>query len=245
MRALALILALVATPAAAADMPLKARPAPAFQEAYSWSGVYLDGYFQYGANVSNGTTTVGTGLGSVSIDLGSIPHGPGVGGGVDFLYQLSGSPLVIGARAQVGWMNLQSTGAVTMPVGSLSLSNATNYNGDFNGILGYAYDRLLLYITGGLAFGGEHPNLSAAGICLTSPTNSCAQAISDTAVGADIGVGLKYALSDHIGIFIEGNYSDIGSKALTIGGGTTGMPLTTSSIHSRVITQQGGLFFKF
>jgi outer membrane immunogenic protein len=36
--------ALIATPAMAADMPLKARPAPIIVPFYSWTGFYVGGH---------------------------------------------------------------------------------------------------------------------------------------------------------------------------------------------------------
>jgi len=223
-------LCLVLPPAAdAADLITKA-PIRAADQVYSWSGFYIEGYGEYAANITNSTVAM---PGVLSIDLSNVQKGPGFGGGLDLLYQGGGSSWVLGIRGQIGYDNLTGTGALNAGgVQVLSISQATNYKGNFNAILGYTLGdpRLLVYATGGLAFGGAKPNLSVG--TLTA-------AASDTSVGWDVGVGLDYALGTNWVIGIEGGYTQLGTKSLTLG------TLITSSTPLNFVSQNIHLMYKF
>lgn len=199
----------------AADLSLSKAPVYKAPPAstWNWSGVYIEGFADYGGNFGNAFATSG----AASVDLAQIPHGPGIGGALEALYQATGSSWVLGVRAEIGYTNFSATGNMTAGgVDILSLTNATNYLGAFNAELGYTLEpNLLAYLTGGLAFGGAKPNLAAAGICLGG--GGCAQAASDTSVGFDVGAGLRYAIPQTpISIFIEGDYSQLGDKSLSV-----------------------------
>jgi outer membrane immunogenic protein len=217
--------------AAAADLRVTKAPV-AVAAGYSWGGLYLSGFGDYGINFTNMATQAGP----VTIDLASAPHGFGVGGGVAFLYQAPASPWVLGVRGDIGWLNMQGSGAVSMlTLSGLSVSNATNYLGDANVVVGYTLDpRLLAYLTGGLAFGGAKPNLQFG---------TLAAAASDTSVGFDIGGGLAYAITSSTSIFIEGDYYQLGGKALSIAG-PNGVPLVTSTANYNIAVQKVGLNFR-
>lgn len=230
MKYLAILAALAVTPAAAADLPVKATPAYA-AAAYSWSGIYLSGYADYGINFGN--TSFSNGI--LSDSLAAAPHGPGIGGELAALYQLPSSPWVLGVTASIGYANMQGSinAIVTGVPGSVAFSNATNYLGAANAVLGLTLSqdqKLLGYVTGGLGFGGAKPNLTAIGT---------SQGISDTAVGWDVGLGLKYALTSNINLFIEGDYFDLGHKSFTVGGAVT------STTPYNIFEQKIGLGFKF
>lgn len=213
---------------------------------YSWSGLYLTGYGTYGINITNMATqsTVNSGGGGattpISIDLASDPHGPGFGGALSALYQLPNSPWVIGARAELGWANLQGSGAAVSG-NVLSVSNATNYLGSINGILGYALgadQKLLAYLTGGLAGVGAKPNLQVG---------SLSQGLSDTSFGWDFGGGLAYAVTPNFDVFIEGDYFDAPGKSLALPGIGSRSPaiVTTSSAQYKIVEQKVGISIKF
>jgi outer membrane immunogenic protein len=241
---IAAALALLAGVAHAADL----RTAPVYTKAplapvaYNWSGIYLVGHADYAAEFSGATTTVGT---IATIDLNQIPHGWGAGGGLEGLIDTGGT-FVFGARADIGWLNLKSTGTFASGPTSISLSTASNYLGNFDAVLGMPLGserRLMVGLVGGIAFGGRNPNLTAAGLCLASPTTSCSQAINDTSIGYNIGGFAEYAIKDTpVTLFMEANYSHLGDKALTIGGGAS--PLITSTARFDFIEQMFGVKWK-
>jgi len=216
--------------AQAADLPVKAVPVPV---AYSttWQGFYVDGYFQDGGNITHADSTVGT----ASFDLASIPHGPGIGGSIGWNYELSKS-LVIGARADISWLNMSDSGQIAN--GALNFSNATNYLGNLDVLVGLPLSvdrRLLAYGVGGFAFGGAKPNLQVG---------TLQQAASDTSTGWNLGAGLRYKLDDHLQVWIEGDYYQLGDKSLSLVD-STGAVIATSTAKYHIITQKLGLGWQF
>jgi opacity protein-like surface antigen len=240
-KSIVLALVILATPVAmpanavAADVaPRLVAKAPAYTDVYSWTGIYLSGYADYGANF--GTNQIGLASFSTS------PHGPGLGGMLSLLYQLPSSPWVVGLRGDLGWANMQ--GSAASPVvsvnglGALSVSSATNYLGSINGILGYtptADQKLLAYLTGGFGFGGAKTS---------AQFNLNAQGVSDTSVGYDIGAGLSYALTANLALFLEGDYFQLGGKSVTLTDPATGLPVATSNAAYDIFTQKAGISFK-
>lgn len=218
-------------PAAAADLAVKARPQPAPVELFTWSGIYVDGFGLYGADFTNAFTS-GSGI---ATDLSSIPHGPGFGGDLMALSQFN--QFVLGARVSAAYANLSASATDTAT--GLSISNATNYLGDVNAIIGVPLSpdgRLLGYLTGGLAFGGAKPVLSALG------TSS---AISDTSFGWDIGAGLRYAITPNWSVGIEGEFFKLGDRSVTLSDPATGVPVLTSTAKYDIFVQKVVIGYKF
>ena len=52
----------IATPVMAADMPVKARPAPPVAALYTWNGFYIGGHFGYGWSDIDWVDTGGSNL---------------------------------------------------------------------------------------------------------------------------------------------------------------------------------------
>lgn len=204
----------------------------------SWQGLYLDGYFQYGANITK-TPIYDGGSGAFIADLSTTPHGPGIGGALGYLFDTG--TFVFGPRVDISYLNTSGSGQVG---NVLSVSNATNYLGNVDLILGLpitADRRLLAYLDGGFAFGGAKPNLNFGTI---------SAAANDTSTGWNIGGGLRYQLPKSAfplpsGVFIEGNYYQLGDKQLTGTDPLTGAAIITSSNHYHFLTQKFGLTWNF
>lgn len=235
--ALAALAGVVGTvPAIAADLPAKAYATPtAAPASIGWTGLYLQGYGLYGANLSHADLTVeDTSFG----DLASNPHGPGIGGAVGYNWQLSNG-IVFGPRLELAYANLQGGGTLAQ---SLKFSNATNYLGSANLVLGIPLSpdgRLLGYLTGGFAWGGAKPNLNNVGLAATQ----IQAAASETSTGWDIGGGLAYTLDKNWSVFIEGDYYKLGDKSLTAT--IDGVPVATSTARYDIIVQKFGIGYRF
>jgi len=122
------------SPASAADAPIKGpyyKAAPAF----SWTGFYIGGHVGYGW----GDADV-TGAG-VTFDI------DGVFGGAQLGYNWQMSPnWVFGIETDLSASDIGAAGFTVDWFGTTRLR------------LGYAWDRMLLYVTGGIAYGSTDAN---------------------------------------------------------------------------------------
>lgn len=226
---LVMIALTAAFPARAADLQLKAPPSGPYGVA-SWAGLYLSAYGLYGANLTNTTITVDTS----TADLASAPHGPGVGGSVGYYFQPTPNGVVFGPRVDLAYANMQGGGNLA---GALSVSNATNYLGDVDFIVGLPLSpdgRFLGYIGGGFAFGGAKPNLTVVNL---------QQAASDTSTGWNAVAGLAYQIAPNWQLFMEGNYYQLGDRSLSVMDGNT--LLATSNTKYHIFEQKFGASFRF
>ena len=138
--ALALCAALVAGvgSASAADLPRKApMAAPVVAQVYNWTGLYVGVHGGYG-------------WGDVS---GLDVDGWFLGGQVGFNWQAPGSPIVFGIEVDSAWANIEGSEVGIIPgFAAVGVASEIQYQGSLRGRVGYAFDRALLYVTGGLAW---------------------------------------------------------------------------------------------
>ena len=139
--ALLAVAAMLATGAAnAADLPRKAPPMVVPAPVFSWTGFYIGINGGYGwANTKNGFTDFDNASGGVF----------GVQGG--FNYQFVGSPIVIGIEADYQGANIKADGVF---LGTLTNVELERF-GTVRGRLGFAWDRFLIYGTGGWAYAAQ------------------------------------------------------------------------------------------
>jgi outer membrane immunogenic protein len=175
----------LASAAAAADLPAP-QPyykAPAFAPPPAlWSGFYLG---------VNG----GGGFGSSNWDTaGSINTSGGlVGGTVGYNYQIS--HFVVGVEGDIDWAGISgSTTTAACPPGC---KTGDSWLGTARGRIGYAADRFLPYVTGGVAFGNI--NASTAGLTTTT-----------TNAGWTVGTGVEFAITPNWSAKAEYLYVNLG-----------------------------------
>ncbi|MGU3360933.1 outer membrane protein [Methylobacterium sp. M6A4_1b] len=200
--------ALLAGAASAADLPRRAAP-PVFTAVpvFSWTGFYagLNAGYGFDAGSSGGATVVGTTAASGIIANGAAPglvafsnrdaHDGFTGGGqIGYNYQLTpGSGFVVGVEADAQYLGFgtdrNTASFVGTPNADLTFVNPNglsnlDYFGTVRGRLGYAFDRTLVYGTGGFAYGG------GGGSSFGLPNST-----SDTfRTGWAAGGGIEYAL---------------------------------------------------
>jgi len=238
MKHLTLACALLCSSAAvAADLgTVKAPPVPAYAAVYNWTGFAIEGFGLYGVNFGGANVHDDLGIG-LATDLASQPHGPGVGGGFRYFYQPTPGGFAFGVRAQIAYANMQASAASNDLGVALQVKNATNYFGDADACLGLPLStdgKLLGTVCGGFAFGGAKPNLQVA---------TLQQAASDTSTGWDVGFGLDYALTQNWFVGIEGRYTRLGDRQLSINIG--GVPIVTSNNQYEIFTQLLRVGYKF
>jgi outer membrane immunogenic protein len=176
--------------ASAADLarPVYKAPAPVVV-AYNWTGLY-------------GGLNIGYGWGEAQFGgFGNIkPAGVFGGGQIGYNWQGAGSPWVVGVEVDSVFANLKDDASD----GVDSVSSKLDYFGTLRGRIGYAFDRALVYGTGGLAWG--HNKVTAAEVGLGSVSES------KNHVGWTVGAGLEWALVNNWTAKVEYLYVDLGSK---------------------------------
>ena len=197
-RLLAAAAAIAAVPAAAlaADLPPPYSPPPAAEampftpaSAYDWSGFYggVHGGYAWGEFETDG------------LDFGSVDaDGDGFFGGVQAGYNAQFGNIVAGLEADWSWSGID--GDDNDNLGDISAD--LNWFGTARGRVGYAWDRVLFYGTGGLAF-GETEVASING------------SEKNTALGWTAGGGIETAVTDNITIKGEYLYVDLGEEDFT------------------------------
>ncbi len=100
------------------------------------------------------------------------------------------------------------------------MNQQIDYFGTLRGRLGFTpADRLLLYVTGGLAYGyvSSSTNLFAGG-------TSFSDSSSEMQVGWALGTGGEYALTNNWSVKLEYLYIDLGSMSYPVVVAVTGIP---------------------
>jgi outer membrane immunogenic protein len=232
------IAALAALPAFAADLatrPVYKAPV-AVPVAYNWSGCYIGG--NVGGRWAESRDTVTTGVAPAVAPFAAVPgatatfgndtsEGQFIGGGqIGCNWQAAGSNWVFGVEGDgnVGRVRQTRTlgGAPTLPfLAGDTFDFRTDWQASARGRIGYAWDRWMLYATGGASFTEVRTvanYIASAGVA--------AESFSDkkTIVGATVGGGLEYAISNNWSLGVEGRYTWYGRETFNAGPVTIGPP---------------------
>jgi outer membrane immunogenic protein len=190
------VIALGIISASAADiqrrqMPVKA-PAYVPPPAYNWTGFYL------GINGGGGW---GRSDFSVPFASGSFDTSGGlVGGTIGYNWQVG--QVVFGLEGDIDWSNIRGSavcGGVTV------CEIRTDWLATARGRLGYAFDRFMPYVTGGLAVGDIKTSFAGFGDT------------HDTKAGWTVGGGIEAAISGPLTAKIEYLYVDLGRSNSVFG----------------------------
>ncbi|HEX7775952.1 MAG TPA: outer membrane beta-barrel protein [Parvibaculum sp.] len=155
--------------------------------------------------------------------LGSSNHSVFIGGAqAGFNWQMNN--FVFGPEADLAYLGDGErkgyTGTTTPPPpGGFTNSGSSRSSVDWLSTVrlraGYAFDRALVYATGGLAFGGVKSESSSVGTD-GSTTDTFYGSKSETRTGWALGGGLEYAIDDHWTARVEGLYYDLGSVSYAV-----------------------------
>jgi len=219
------ILVAGALPAAAADLPVKARPMAPVAMAYNWSGCYIGGNVggKWARTTDDVSIAATAGTAAVTSTFGAATASTIVAGGqVGCNYQAPGSNWVFGIEGDADW-HRWSTGrvqAVTISpfVAGDTFDISSRWQASIRGRIGYAWDRWMLYATGGAAFtnvvvGANFPIFVAGAI--TFPATIASE--TKTLFGPTVGGGLEYAITNNWSVGIEGRYSWYGNHTFNSG----------------------------
>jgi outer membrane immunogenic protein len=229
---------LTAASAQAADLPRRAAPPPPLPipPAFTWTGFYVGVNAGYGFASGSSFTDPTYGTVTRSGDRGGF-----VGGGqLGYNYQFTpGSGFVIGLETDIQGTAFSRGSAAIGTTPYYNVSPSLDYLGTVRGRVGYAFDRWLVYATGGLAYGGGSTPSSASAYPYTLPDTS--------RIGYTVGGGVEYALTDHVSVKVEGLYVDLGRHTP----GTTYFDATTPAYYGTGRSDNGfglvraGLNYRF
>jgi outer membrane immunogenic protein len=194
------------------EMPVKA---PAYVPPFSWTGFYvgINGGGAFGRSDWSGIAAFDT-------------RGAVVGGTAGYNWQMPNN-FVVGVEGDVDWSN--NRGSTACGVG-LTCETRNDWLGTFRGRAGYAFGRVLPYVTGGLAVGNIKANVPTVGS--TDTTNA----------GWTVGAGVEAAITGPLSAKIEYLYADLGKgncDAAVCGGGAN----TDVNFHTNVV--RAGLNYHF
>jgi outer membrane immunogenic protein len=214
--------------AMAADMPVKA-PSTVF----SWTGFYV------GANAGWGTvqdyeapfciTPSGVVDGSGCVGGNLIPKaqvgGSGFVGGGQAGYNWQAGDWVFGVETDFQGSDIKGSANIPGPFGAVGFGSFSSpgtftadeklsWLGTVRGRVGVAYENILFYGTGGLAYGGVNVDANFIFPGVQFPSTASA-----TKIGWTLGGGLEYAFAGNWSAKIEGLFYDLGSIS-TVGPST-------------------------
>lgn len=207
---LATALATVAGSAFAADLPsTKAPMLPPPPPPPLWTGFYVGLNAGYTFSSSTTASVVSTFWGPVG-PIGGIRNDGFMGGGqIGYNWQF-GPSILVGGEADIQGIagNSNSVTVLPFPATALSLTSRIDYLGTVRGRVGWLFTpTLLIYGTGGLAYGGVN---SALGIAWAGGAFG-SSAYSDTNVGWTAGGGVEWMFWPSWSAKVEYLYYDLGS----------------------------------
>lgn len=213
-------------PAAAADLPLPPPNSDADAPYPHWGGAYLGLNGGFGLGSSQWTE----GLFSTSV---FNTDGFLLGGTIGFNYPVSA--VLFGVEGDLDWSTLNgSAGNCAVNGGGAVAACETKNNalGTVRARMGYAYDRTLIYVTGGVAIGDVQTGLNPPATFDTA-----------TKAGWAAGAGLEYALTDAWSAKAEYLFIDLGSASCA-GAANCGSAAGASvSLTENVV--RGGFNYRF
>ena len=151
---------------------------------------------------------------AVSEDGRSDLDGGMIGGLAGFDYSF-GNGLVIGAVGDMSWMNASGNTDVEPEIINLSGSDysvdtSLNWLGTVRGRVGFEAGNVLIYGTGGVAFGGVESDLHEDG-------SGSIGSDSSTQVGWTAGAGINFMATENVMLGLEYLYVDLGEQTYDFG----------------------------
>lgn len=193
---------LFACAAQAADLPRVAPPPmPPSLPIFTWTGFYA------GVNAGYATGTGRSGFTDPTygqVTGGGRSGGFAGGGQIGYNYQFTpGSGFVVGMEADIqGLAAAKADAAYLGGVPFYNVRPSLDYFGTVRGRVGYTFDRVLIYGTGGFAFGGGSRASAAAAYPYTLPDT--------TRTGYAVGGGAEYAFTEKLSAKVEALYVRLG-----------------------------------
>lgn len=219
----------LAAPAQAADLPMKAPPAAVVAAAYNWTGFYVGIVGGGGWGDTRHTNNInGANSGTHRISGGLF------GGTVGYNAQFGS--WVLGLEGDFSWSGIKRSfndnNGSTFCTGIVVCETSLRWFGTGRARLGYAWNSLLVYGTAGVAYGKVRGNLTNAGF---TPGDN-------TRAGFIYGGGVEWAFAPAWSAKAEYLRTDLGDKATY---GTPAFPLIENVSLKKLNILRFGLNYRF
>jgi outer membrane immunogenic protein len=188
--------------------------------AYNWTGFYVGGNVGYGwlrstdqitgADAASAAFLVNN---TVATLIGLDSSGVLGGGQVGYNWQLAPN-WVVGIEADIAAADLHQSNTLLLPGGGrpMSASERLNWIGTVRGRVGFVpTDRLLVYGTGGFAYGDGSLSAALSNINGCAGNNCQTGSTSGTLTGWAAGVGAEWAFLNNWSARVEYLHFDLGS----------------------------------
>lgn len=176
-------------------------PAPAF----SWSGFYAGVNAGYAWGETKGTDVDGW-TNAANAPWTAKAKGDGFTGGGQIGYNFQMNQIVFGGEADISYLDVSGRSVRNPGFLDNYVASGDGFLGTVRGRLGFSFDRMMVYGTGGLAFGDTGSKWVDDGGGTQFTLNS------DTQVGWTAGGGLEYAMTDTMSLKAEYLYYDLGTE---------------------------------
>jgi len=255
--------------ASAADLPRRAAPPPIFTPVpvFTWTGAYFGINAGYAFDASSNSTSsfavpAPFGNGTTAYFSQRNQEGFSGGGQVGYNFQFTpGSGVVVGIEADAQYLDFGRSRNNALVVGPLAQGvyltdprglSSLDFFGTVRGRLGYAFDRVLVYGTGGFAYGSGSADRSFGGFAGNDSFRT----------GWTVGGGMEYALpvdsflnffrSSAVTVKVEGLYVNLDRNTRNQGAfvinAANNVPLVSNNIGRRddeFAVVRAGLNYKF
>jgi outer membrane immunogenic protein len=227
----AAVIGLAVGPVRSADLPVApptlavAPVASAPAAIFSWTGFYIGGHLGVGLDRSTWSDPL-TGANNMFMSGAGFLGGAQAGANWQF------NRLVLGVEGDFGYAGLTGSGADSL---GNAIGTNTNWTSTVAGRIGGAFDRLLIYGKGGVAFAREQNTfIDIAG-------NSASNVLTRT--GWTGGIGLEYGISANWSAKVEYDYLNFGAQALNFTTATTPAYSTNAALNAHEV--KAGVNFRF
>ncbi len=207
-----------AAPAAAADL------GPRYQQPYVKAPVYMPPYYSWTGFYLGINGGGGWGRSTWDRTGGFDVSGGVIGGTAGYNWQYN--HVVLGVEADIDWSGISGTTTAGCAAGC---TTNNDWLGTVRGRLGYAFDRFLPYVTGGLAVGDIRA--STPGFAGATTTNA----------GWALGAGLEYAVAGNWTVKGEYLHVDLGNFNCGLSCGLA----ATDNVSFRTDMFRGGINYRF
>ena len=220
--------------ASAADVPLPSGPAPPasyspiIEPLPNWGGFYvgLNGGYAFGTSnwhdpnnpgnsLIGGTTTPGVSTGDFNASGGLV--------GATFGLNMQASSFLFGLESDIDWSGIRGStspanGFCSLAVSTSAVGSTCETKNDWLGTarvrIGYVTNRVLVYGTGGAAFGNVQTGLTGSGLAGSSPATG--PLLNTVQLGWSAGAGIEVAFFDRWTAKVEYLFVDLGSVTCNV-----------------------------